>query len=914
VSQSKLASRLAPLALIGLLALFMAKLIFTNLILARGDTYLYFYPYWDVAIDAIQAGRLPLWNDLIFMGAPFMANSQVGLFYLPNWPIWLLTDHAALAIKWSILLHLVWAGLGTYLLLRGPLQLTTVPALIGAAFFMVGGHLTAHIEQINQLQGLAWLPWLFLLLTLARRRPRQYGPLLAASLALQLLSGHTQTVFIGLIGMGCMALWWAWREDADHSPRQRILPLLVLILAGGMALALALPQLLPTMSMSSISNRSGGLSFNEVISFSLHPAVIGRAFLPGYDVALHTEYIATIGIAGLALALIGAWLSWQRGVQWQGWVLITLIGLLLAPGGWNPVYWLLGRLPGFNLFRVPARWLALWALGSSVLAAYAVQHLHHQISPRSRRWILIVIAVATLGLIGGSFLSSLSGEIYLSGMVRPSLMALAGWVITLLLVLALVGWHRRWTGLALAGIALLELLIASGHMPYTHLTAPDALVEPRPTINRMLAEYDDQNTIPPGRTLAISNIFFGPSDQPVIRAAFEDQLPEYAIYDLLIASKLKDVVAPNLNMIWDVPSADGFDGGILPSRYYTAFSALLLDEPQPDGRLRETLTTIPDQRWLDLMGVTYLLTDRVNDRWYDDIYFDLSWQTPLNIGDQITLTALPDFTATALVLVIETPETTPSPLITINMTADGDAVETPGSDLEALPESSDALIRFSWETPTIPESITLSNLADPVVIRGAALVNEESGDFHIITVTPGGSWKLLQAGDVKIYQNAASPARAWLVYRAETNISDETAFAQMQDAAFAPSQTVLLANEAPALTGNADSGTVTLTAYAPEHIALEVTTAHPAYLVLSEAYGPGWQATINSESTPIYRADILFRAIYIPAGTHTVNLSYTPTSWPLSLVVGALAWFSLIVGTAFAFYRGSGLSTGPSRS
>ncbi len=103
----------APLLLIALILLFFNKMAFSNLILARGDTFLYFYPYWQAAADALRAGRIPLWNPDIFMGAPFLANSQVGFFYPLNWPVWLLlrTPYAAGA---SILLHLAIAGGGTY--------------------------------------------------------------------------------------------------------------------------------------------------------------------------------------------------------------------------------------------------------------------------------------------------------------------------------------------------------------------------------------------------------------------------------------------------------------------------------------------------------------------------------------------------------------------------------------------------------------------------------------------------------------------------------------------------------------------------------------------------------------------------------------------------------------------------------
>src|SRR5688500_14323367 len=80
-ARGALARWLPPLALLALLGLFFWKLGFTDLILARGDTFLYFYPYWEYRAEALLAGRLPLWNPLLFMGAPFLANSQAGVLY-----------------------------------------------------------------------------------------------------------------------------------------------------------------------------------------------------------------------------------------------------------------------------------------------------------------------------------------------------------------------------------------------------------------------------------------------------------------------------------------------------------------------------------------------------------------------------------------------------------------------------------------------------------------------------------------------------------------------------------------------------------------------------------------------------------------------------------------------------------------
>ncbi len=98
----------------GLALVFFHKLLLGGMILARGDVYAYFYPYWSVRNAALLAGYIPLWTPDVFMGAPLLANSQVGLFYPPNWPLAPFDPPAGIAL--SLVLHSAWGLLGAYAL------------------------------------------------------------------------------------------------------------------------------------------------------------------------------------------------------------------------------------------------------------------------------------------------------------------------------------------------------------------------------------------------------------------------------------------------------------------------------------------------------------------------------------------------------------------------------------------------------------------------------------------------------------------------------------------------------------------------------------------------------------------------------------------------------------------------------
>jgi hypothetical protein len=72
------------------------------------------------------------------------------------------------------------------------------------------------------------------------------------------------------------------------------------------------------------------------------------------------------------------------------------------------------------------------------------------------------------------------------------------------------------------------------------------------------------------------------------------------------------------------PAVDGFDGGVLPLQRYIRFAELLIppDRLVPDGRLREQIRVMPDSRLLAMLNVAYVVTDKVRDLWFEDVFYD----------------------------------------------------------------------------------------------------------------------------------------------------------------------------------------------------------------------------------------------------------------------------------------------------
>jgi hypothetical protein len=80
-----------------------------------------------------------------------------------------------------------------------------------------------------------------------------------------------------------------------------------------------------------------------------------------------------------------------------------------------------------------------------------------------------------------------------------------------------------------------------------------------------------------------------------------------------------------------------------------------------------------------------------------------------------------------------------------------------------------------------------------------------------------------------------------------------------------------------------------------------VQAGEPGYLVTTDAYYPGWHAYVDGVRTPVYRANIAFRAIEIAPGTHRVVYRYEPAWLSLAVTLGGLSALVIASGLAWSW-------------
>ena len=100
--------------------------------------------------------------------------------------------------------------------------------------------------------------------------------------------------------------------------------------------------------------------------------------------------------------------------------------------------------------------------------------------------------------------------------------------------------------------------------------------------------------------------------------------------------------------------------------------------------------------------------------------------------------------------------------------------------------------------------------------------------------------------------------------------------------------------------GETSAAIVMADSQAERHVVV-LEAADPMWLVVADAPYPGWQATVDGEPVPIHSANVLGKAVAVPAGTHRVELLFTPASFARGRAISRVAALGVLVGLAGSF-------------
>jgi hypothetical protein len=338
--------------------------------------------------DHLRAGEMPFWTPYIFSGFPFLADPQVGAWYPPNWPFFLI-GITPRVIQFELLLHAMLACLGAFLFLRRYVS-NRAGAMVGALAYGLSGFFAEHSSHVGMFCTAASLPWLLLCFDRALESAPLRNTILTGLIGgTMILAGHFQVALYSFAALGLFAI-------AKLIERPKSAARLLSILAGAAAISLLLSmiQTLPGLELAAHSIRS---SANYATSHEriLQPSALLNFFWPNATGIFNHEggagitdasYYLYSGFLLIPLAVLGLK---NRALRIPG-LLLTVLPLwyMLGPNG--GLYRLGAIVPGLHRVRAPIHFLFVAVLGLAMLAASGTAWL---LDHWKARWLMALLPI-----------------------------------------------------------------------------------------------------------------------------------------------------------------------------------------------------------------------------------------------------------------------------------------------------------------------------------------------------------------------------------------------------------------------------------------------------------------------------------------------------------------------------------------
>lgn len=397
-------SMLMIAALLGIMVIFFAEILFTNRIVRAPDIINEYY--WTVLRVTAQPFS-DMFNIRLFADWDIYNNSGNTLeggglgnqFLIWQRLLYHLISPPA-SVAWFMVLHLFVGGAGVYCCCRAA-GTSRTGALLGGLVFALSTEMVSLINagHVLKIATISIAPWAFFLLERGfqtRRAVWFMGTGLV--LAVQFFYTHWQIAYytclcVGIYGLASFVL--SLREPASTGVRLRLLCLNLVVLA--FFLSSVAIDLMPLANWSTATTRGaqsgsnqgkGGLDREEAMSWSLPPEELGSLVIPGmlgfsrqeagenppgitsyyWGRMVFTQTASYFGL--LPLVLLPLPLIFRRDrITWLAFA--GIVGcLLFSMGKYTPFYnWLFDHFPGINRFRVPKMIMFIPAICFGVLAA-----------------------------------------------------------------------------------------------------------------------------------------------------------------------------------------------------------------------------------------------------------------------------------------------------------------------------------------------------------------------------------------------------------------------------------------------------------------------------------------------------------------------------------------------------------------
>ncbi len=155
-----------------------------------------------------------------------------------------------------------------------------------------------------------------------------------------------------------------------------------------------------------------------------------------------------------------------------------------------------------------------------------------------------------------------------------------------------------------------------------------------------------------------------------------------------------------------------------------------------------------------------------------------------------------------------------------------------------------------------------------------------------------------------VFRNQTCLPRARIVFRYEVMSDREKILERMAQPDFDYRNSIILEQDPDVRLDRTDTSTAQSRATVERdeidsHV-VKAELTQPGFLVLSENYYPSWKAYVDGKEAQIYRADYLFRAVYLDRGEHEIRFVFESAPYRLGKASTLLTCVVLLA--MFIFY------------
>jgi hypothetical protein len=890
--------------------------------LAESDLYEFFLPTFLAPITH--------WSPFEFGGMPAFADPGDPSFY----PFHLIARVLGL---WTLVFVAAGtvAAVGMYAYVFALTRSTTAAVMAGLAYGLSEA-LMERFAHVGVLQTMGWFPWIALAIDRARGpHPWRWMALGGAFIGCCFLAGNPQTF---LYGAYMLAAYGVVGAIADR-PGWRAYAAAVAM--APLALLIAAIKLLPVLEASNYTARQ----FVGLAAFLGHSNTPAQTLSILFPTILHEgrEAPTYVGIAALVFAVVAAG-SIVRNWRVAFWWVVVCLGLLVGMGGATSVGIYAYSLPFYSHFRVGARHLILAACGLAALTGLGIGDVVNGTISRRAAFIgvsLVAIAIAAATMLIATHPADFDFD---NGPRLSFAVRVLNWGIWQQLIVAaavvaaaahfIVRPRSRGAIVALVVVSVFDLVNA---LPYEvtwaglqipWITAETAL---NPSVHAAALEHNMERLHQ--RLLSIGG------------------------------SQIDSVVPGVFARVWHIPIAGGYSPMLLASWFAlttvqpngSANPVVLAsqDSGLDLGAVRYVLVHPNDFRSSDTV-------ERDGLMWTSDA-LDLV-VGPRECGGSSPHSAElgipPDVTVSRIAFVVhmrcaeDVPQGSPATTVTItsdkgstttmtwragNEIADERVVDPDVGRRAKHPpahvfEGDGTRATYRDEIDLAAPSkgariqLTVPPMIGRVVIDRVTAVDGE-GHSHPLSAPdlllavrdrwqPAASFRTSRTTDrgrdentageeaYDVFENTHARPLAWLTHEVVPldpgSIGDVIHSSQFSDGRPFDGSNIALV-DAGSLTPQrfpAGPGSVAVQSIGSGNVQLTVDS-NGGFLVLSEAYYPGWRAEVDGRPVPVYPTDTTLQGIVVPAGNHRIRFVFASTMFR----AGAFALAAGMVIVAIVLWR-----------